>query len=72
MVDGDGWMTDIEREYAIVQAGKRLEEAQARVEETSCFWDMAARDEARRYMEALIRGRSDAQRQRMAEARGLP
>jgi hypothetical protein len=64
-------MTDAEREYAIREAGKALEAAQATAEASSCFHDIAARDEARRYMEALIRGRSQEQVRQMERELGL-
>ncbi len=77
--------SDAEREYAIKQAGIALEEAQREVErctalydESGLFSDMAAlhlavdqRDDARRYMEALIRGRSAEQVARLESERGL-
>lgn len=65
----DGCMSDAERELAIVDAGRALEVAQARAEAVgSVPADLDTRDDCRRYMEALIRGRSDAQRQRMEAA----
>jgi hypothetical protein len=66
-----GVMTDEEREYAITQAGEALLCAQTKAEQSSCFSDIAARDEARRYFEALIRGRSAAQIHKMELERGL-
>lgn len=78
-------MQDLEREYAIQEAGKALEDAQAHYERckaaygrSGCFGHAAevdtaraGRDEARRYMEALIRGRSPAQVRHMERERGL-
>ena len=67
----DSAMSDPEREYAIREAGKALERAQHEYQLSGCFHDCAARDEARRYMEALIRARSPAQVRQMERTAGL-
>lgn len=64
-------MSDEEREFAIKEAGAALIHAQAVYHASGCFHDAAARDEARRYMEALIRGRSQAQVRAMERAMGI-
>ena len=56
---------DLQREVAILLAGRDIETAMARYEATGCFNDRAAADAARLRMEELIRGRSSAQVARM-------
>lgn len=83
--DAHGRLTDSAREEAIRRAGDALiaamgrkEASRRRYNASSCLTDKADMDqadlqaqEARRLMEALIRGRSAAQVERMERQRGL-
>lgn len=64
-------MSDSAREEAIKEAGKALEAAHVLYLASGCFHDAAARDQALRRMEDLIRGRSQAQVEKMERELGL-
>ena len=62
---------DLQREVAILLAGRDIETAMARYAESGCFADRGAADAARLRMEELIRGRSPAVVARLERERGL-
>jgi hypothetical protein len=69
--EGDSSISDCQREAAIVNAGREIEEHMRAYGESGDFTDRAAADAARLRMEALIRGRSAGQVARMEQERGL-
>lgn len=64
-------LADDEREAEILRAGNEIEAAMGRYAASSDLIDRADADRARLRMEALIRGRSAAQVQRMEQERGI-
>jgi hypothetical protein len=59
--EGDSSISDCQREAAIVNAGREIEEHMRAYGESGDFTDRAAADAARLRMEALMRGRSAGQ-----------
>ena len=62
---------DLQREVAILLAGRDIETAMARYAESGCFADRGAADAARLRMEELIRGRSASVVAQLERERGL-